>query len=275
MAVGLQLLTVAAASGNSTAILAPASPKASPKLDAAARFSLALTGFELSGAKGNSDFQTAILASCDPKTASGGCAPVPVFYFTNRKATALADGEETYDNLIDPDLKMKAGISLAYAPVQAVSAAGTPKASWWQIFIQGIQNIPQAKAITYFLSNNTHARDPMTEFDLHNFRDTSAITDFVKAIHDLAIKSGRPKAFIYVHGFANSFDSSVIRMALISQQYNYPGVPIVFDWASANSSLIDIQSVLSGDLKVGYVYDTRMVRSSCDDFQNVLGHPPN
>jgi esterase/lipase superfamily enzyme/TPR repeat protein len=269
-AVGLQLLDAAAARGNSTAILALASPKASPQLDSLSRFSRALTGLELSGGEGKSDFQTAILASCDPKTASGGCAPVPVFYFTNRRATALGNGEEIYDNRIDPDTKMKAGVSRAYAPIQAVSVAGPPQLSWWQIFVQEAQSIPGVKAVKEFISSDTHALDPNKQFELHNIRVTSTITEFLKSIHEIGIKSGRPKAFVYVHGFANSFDSAAIRMALISQQYNYPGVPIVFDWASANSALVDTQSFVSGDLKVGYLYDLRMVKRSCSDFQEVL-----
>jgi esterase/lipase superfamily enzyme len=195
-----------------------------------------------------------------------------VFYFTNRKATALANGEEIYDNRIDPDLKMKAGVSVAYAPVKAVSVAGPPQLSWWQIFRQGVQNIPGVKAAKDFISSDAHAQDPNEQFDLHNFRDTSTMTEFLKSIHELGVKSGRHKAFVYVHGFANSFDSAVIRMALISQQYNYPGVPIVFDWASANTALVDMQSFVSGDLKFGYLYDLRMVKRSCSDFQAVLAN---
>jgi esterase/lipase superfamily enzyme len=55
-------------------------------------------------------------------------------------------------------------------------------------------------------------------------------------------------------------------MALLSQQYNFPGLPVVLSWASANTPLAD----LSNGQGLGYINDSRVIRRSCDSFQRTL-----
>lgn len=198
--------------------------------------------------------------------------PVPVFYFTNRKAKPMPDGEVSYENLIATDGAMSHGLSLAYAPTLTPAAGGPPLSNWWDIAERAVGNVPALAHLWELIHHNDDQarQQPNRQFELHNRPDTEDLPTFVKSLHAFAANSNRPKVLVFVHGFANSFEGAVDRMALLSQQYNFPGVPVVFSWASANTQLVDLNAVLSGDIMIGYVNDLRMVKRSCDVFQQML-----
>jgi esterase/lipase superfamily enzyme len=113
---------------------------------------------------------------------------------------------------------------------------------------------------------NLARQQPNTKFELHNRSDATDAKTFIHELHSFAVKWNQRTAFVYVHGFANSFDAAVNRMALLSKQYNFPGVPVVLSWASANNPMVDFTTG-----QVCYINDSRMIRKSCEYFQQILG----
>jgi TPR repeat protein len=261
---GKQLLETAAGEGDYNALIELASTNSTPDLDPVSRFSSGLTGYELSGGSAKAEFDSIKLAACAPTSSQERCAPTPVFYFTNRKADKLPDGEEQYENLMASDGLMSKGVSMAYAP----ELTSTSPTLWYQVASAAAEHLPVIGHLFGLLreGESSSREQPNEKFELHNrpyLDDTKA---FVDELHAFAINSGHTKVFVYVHGFANSFDSAVDRMALLSNQYNFPGIPIVLSWASANTPFIDT----GGDGAIGYVNDSRVIRESCGSFQQVL-----
>ena len=62
--------------------------------------------------------------------------------------------------------------------------------------------------------------------------DHAAWTAALKA--DLA-SSGRSAAFVYIHGYNNTFDSAAMRAAQMAYDLQFPGVPMMYSWGSAGN----------------------------------------
>jgi esterase/lipase superfamily enzyme len=74
-----------------------------------------------------------------------------------------------------------------------------------------------------------------------------------------SIKSAGPSsALIFVHGFNNSFDDALFKVAQITYDSQYAGVPIAFSWPS------------KGDGILGYDYDRDSASYSLGAFQQLL-----
>jgi hypothetical protein len=133
---GKQLLETAAGEGDYNALMA--STNSTPDLDPVSRFSSGLTGYELSGGSAKAEFDSIKLAACAPTSSQERCAPTPVFYFTNRKADKLPDGEEQYENLMASDGLTSKGVSMAYAP----ELTSTSPTLWYQVASAAAEHLP-------------------------------------------------------------------------------------------------------------------------------------
>ena len=82
---------------------------------------------------------------------------------------------------------------------------------------------------------------------------------FTAWITDIARKTGRKKALVFVHGFNNRFDDAVYRFAQIAHDAKAPGIPILFTWPSR------------GKLKLrSYTYDRESANFSRDALEDLL-----
>jgi esterase/lipase superfamily enzyme len=102
------------------------------------------------------------------------------------------------------------------------------------------------------------APDPATDFlvaDTARFADATAFRRDLRAA--LATAPTRREAIVYVHGFNNSFDESVLRLAQIADDFRMGGVAVNYAWPSAAHPL-------------AYVYDRDSLMIARDGLDELI-----
>lgn len=99
--------------------------------------------------------------------------------------------------------------------------------------------------------------DPRHEVTVTDPVVYDADRDFIDAINaELARRpAGERDILLFVHGFNNSLSDAVLRMTQFVQDSGFPGVPVLFSWASA-------------DRVSGYVYDMNSVLAARGQVEN-------
>ena len=219
-------------------------------------YAFATVASELSGGKYKKIIADVTLSVCAQQLVTS-CEPVPVFYFTNRRK-AINNSSFTFENRLSDNGEISFGLSKVYIPTK--KEANTERKSNFQLAREFAYGALFGKSPD--LPNANPQVIQNEDFNLN-------LIDFIRQIHAVANKQDRKKVFIFVHGFNNSFDDAVRRIAGLSEEYKYPGVPIVLSWASAATSTINTDETL-GFTGIGYNNDLQTVASSCTDFRKVL-----
>jgi esterase/lipase superfamily enzyme len=252
----LQILKVAAKAGEPEAYLT-LSQYAEKTKRPIESFELSMVASEIGGptySKLASDIRFQVCnESVDAK-----CEAVPVFFITNRRVKEKTNGVDLLNELA-PDEQITLGWSQVSIPTQAEFSA--ERKSWQQIAIDTFKK--------FFGSSNDPKRPEPTDVSASNEKLPGELADFLNVVKTTAVDNGRTKAFVYIHGFNNSFDDAARRMALLSEQFKYPGVPIVLSWASAANGTVRL-SPQQGYTGSGYLNDIQTVNQSCRSFRGVL-----
>lgn len=184
------------------------------------------------------------------------CQPAPVFYITNR--AKLTKQPLAFDNRLAPERSLTMGHSLVSIPT--VSAVETERRSIWNIL---------GSYIGLGGANANHNAQPPPPGEVTNFAYDGSLDGFLDAVQQAGIDNGRKKVIMFVHGFANTFEDAARRMAILSENEKYPGIPIVLSWASAGDASFRFGSG-GGYSGLGYSNDLLTVGESCRGFKEVL-----
>jgi esterase/lipase superfamily enzyme len=255
---GLSLLKEAALDGEPYAYLASANVVREITGDNLGAFQLAAAADEIGGGTYAEEANRIKLAICN-ETVDVNCEPVPVFYVTNRLPSTDPNGVR-FENRVDTSGAMHYGVAyvtLPLRPAQSIERKG---------YLAAIKD-------TFARLNpfRSHA-PPSPNADgaaVHAEAIDGGLDEFLELTRSVGENNSRPKAMIFVHGFNNTFNAAATRMAILSEQFKYPGVPIILDWASAGEPLVRIAGT-EGLTGLGYQNDEQTVIDSCPDFRAVL-----
>jgi esterase/lipase superfamily enzyme len=253
----LSALRRSAARGQPEALITLASiAEASGDLDNA--YAYATSASELGGQEYSASAQRIRLSVC-AELVDPICEPVPVFYITNRQVTPDAPRVE-FGNRLARDGELSMGHSLVSIPTAQVARAD--QRSLWEILraylLRGTERPESTAPETTAQGNQINSQLFDGELDA-----------FLASVKEAGAENERDRAIIFIHGFANTFDDAVRRIALISESSKYPGIPIVLSLASAGQSGVNLSSA-SGYTGPGYTNDMLTIGQSCGDFQQVL-----
>jgi esterase/lipase superfamily enzyme len=105
---------------------------------------------------------------------------------------------------------------------------------------RSIGSIPLPKEFTLFkLRIYKEAEDPDKHFTIQEC-EAMEVVEWKNAIYAFGMR----EAFVFVHGFNNSFRESLLRCAQVIWDIRYTGIPVLFSWASKGEGVTD------------YLYDT-------------------
>jgi esterase/lipase superfamily enzyme len=226
--------------------------------DGASAFTLATTAAEIGGPAYSSAADTVRLRSC-AEMLDASCEPVPVFFVTNREVQEEG-ASVRFANRLSPTRRLSFGLSLVSVPTaQLVEVA---EKSTREIIFDYLA----APFRQWFSSAQ---RPNVGDAEVSTSLFDSALDEFIDQVHEAAEANDRKKIVVYVHGFANTFDDAARRLALFSEQFKYPGMPLLLSWASAGEPLLRVDGS-GGYTGLGYLNDLQTVGSSCTDFQLVL-----
>lgn len=121
----------------------------------------------------------------------------------------------------------------------------------------------------------TQVPNPNTEFAILNPKNIPTSQEFVTDINRSLEKhpSSERDVLIFVHGYNTDLTSAILRTAQFAHDVNYPGVPVLFSWASSGRTfdyVYDLNSALHARdalLRTGEV----LSQTNADGF-NVLAH---
>lgn len=177
---------------------------------------------------------------------------VTVMWGTNRESAANANGETAAAPVDNTDLpkftaKRAGYLTTGYAKITV------PKKN------RAVGEIPLASE--YTLLNHVlykEDEDPREHFTVGEGRTLTRV-EFVARGNAIATRSRNyaGHAFVYVHGFWNSFEDSLYRSAQLAYDMGFDGVPYTFAWPS------------KGTL-AGYLYDRDSVDASQQQFLEFL-----
>lgn len=77
--------------------------------------------------------------------------------------------------------------------------------------------------------------DPETDFLVKSRKNYPGGDVFSAELSREIAQTTDREAVIYIHGFNNTFDEGVLRIAQISQDFDVPGVPLHYSWPSAGN----------------------------------------
>ncbi|MBW6425541.1 transporter substrate-binding protein [Rhizobium sp. XQZ8] len=140
---------------------------------------------------------------------------------------AVDQNKRTVDLMIATTRKVEkaANASLNFAPVRSDLTFGAARVS-----VPAGHSFGQVDRRSW-LQVFTFKSVSETEFQIQEEKELSR-EEFTSAI-----KTANPEdALVYVHGFRNTFDDSVFRLAQIVWDTKYQGVPIVFSWPSRGTT---------------------------------------
>jgi len=133
-----------------------------------------------------------------------------VFFATNRKSTKNRDPEHMFSG--QPITRKIVKYGLAYVNLPEVRKRGTiPRPLFGLRSLRTDRKHMFVKRLKMFDSRDLF----MTNIGSHN----------------------RVPLMLYVHGFNNTFGESVIRAAQVVEDFQFPGLPVVFSWPSNGSAL--------------------------------------
>lgn len=220
-------------------------------------YAYATSAAELGGQEYSASAQRIRLSVC-AESVDPVCEPIPVFYITNRQVKLGEQGVE-FGNRLATNGDLSMGHSLVSIPTAQVAPAD--QRSLWEILRDYIINL----GLPSSPSSETTVQDDEVFSTIYD----GPVDGFLNEVKKSANKNQREKVIIFIHGFANTFDDSVRRIALISEASKYPGIPIVLSWASAGQSGVNF-SPANGYTGPGYTNDLLTVGQSCGAFQQVL-----
>lgn len=247
------LVTRAAKGGEPTALITLAS-LAKDDGDSRRAYDYATAAAEIGGSAYSARAREIQLAVC-AKGVDVKCEPIPVFYITNRGVTPNQLVTQ-YENRLGTKLSM--GHSLVSIPTD-----GTVKVqekSWLEL-------ISDLASTVY--KSPERSIPSLADGDIVNARFDGPVAEFLKIVKEVGERNGRKKVVVFIHGFANTFDDAIRRLALVSEGAKYPGIPLVLSWASAGEPIVRLSSA-DGYSGLGYLNDGRTADQSCADFQQVL-----
>lgn len=250
------LVREAAGSGEPSAFLTLAS-LSMEQGDRANAYSLATTASELGGQPYSGAADAIRLRSC-AELIDMSCEPVPVFYVTNREALVQGTAVQ-FANRLAVERKLSFGLSLVSVPTSP--QVDVAEKSTREILLDYL-TVPLRR---WFPADPPDVQEAEVSSSLSN----STFEEFVSRLAQTAEANDRDKVIVYVHGFANTFDDAARRLALFSEQFKYPGIPVLLSWASAGEPFIRTDES-GGYTGVGYLNDLQSVGSSCAEFQVVL-----
>ncbi|MDF0601293.1 alpha/beta fold hydrolase [Psychromarinibacter sp. C21-152] len=99
--------------------------------------------------------------------------------------------------------------------------------------------------------------DPETQFLAKGRHIYPKSADFRTAVRGALREEEVREAIVYVHGFNNTFDEGVLRIAQLAQDFGIRGVPVHYSWPSAGSVF-------------GYAYDRDSVLFSRDGMDQLI-----
>lgn len=99
--------------------------------------------------------------------------------------------------------------------------------------------------------------DPETQFLAKGAKIYPTDDNFRGAVRNALNERNVREAIIYVHGFNNTFDEGVLRIAQLSEDFGIQGVPVHYSWPSAGSVF-------------GYAYDRDSVLFSRDGLDKLI-----
>jgi esterase/lipase superfamily enzyme/TPR repeat protein len=249
----LQVLFRAAEAGQPEALMALASQEVLP-LDSARRFEYASLAREIGGPQYDEPASKEMFSVCN-ENVDPSCEPVPVYFITNREEAEDKDNV-TFLNRLASEGKLTFGVSAVTIPTS--KSVNTARKSIWQSFRDSI------------LPSSPRSPPDTGAFLVTNTIVSGGLEGIISEAHKAAMNNGISKAFVYIHGFNNTFDDAVSRMAQLSEQAKYPGVPIVLSWASAGSTVARF-SPKGGYSGIGYNNDLLTADTSCAHFRTALG----
>ena len=136
---------------------------------------------------------------------------IEVFYATDReqKATSEKDGLVTFLNVLPDPAELRYGICSVTVPHKhKLGKIETP--SIWTL------KISRAKHFTL------SACSPRTK------------SEFFKQFSERISKSEGQSCFVFIHGYNVCFEDAAMRTAQLAKDLKFPGVPILYSWASAH-----------------------------------------
>ena len=120
--------------------------------------------------------------------------------------------------------------------------------------------------------------DPRTEFAVVDPVVYSTDASFISEVNrELAARpAGQRKLLLFVHGYNNTTSDALLRLAQFVEDTGYPGVPVLFTWASAASArryVYDLNSALVARVKLKEMTDilARTEAESGDIFAHSMG----
>lgn len=143
----------------------------------------------------------------DGGAASHGIRIVPVFYVTDRAATAEAGPVNLFSAGRGP---LQFGqVEVTIPPGQRRGVVETP--TWWKF---------------------EFSADPAKHLGLRSVERFPDDAAFVGALAHRFEETGRRAALVFVHGYNVSFDAAVLRTAQIAFDLRFRGAPILYSWPS-------------------------------------------
>ena len=144
-------------------------------------------------------------------------AVVKVFYATNRNQATSPSGSLTYQG------ELREGSDLAL---------GVARVSVPRDHRMGELEGPSILRLEF-------GQDPERHIVVRDIQPESA-QRFMESVRAAASRTARKEAFVFVHGFATSFEDAVRRTAQIAYDLGFEGAPILYSWPSqAKIGLLD------------------------------------
>lgn len=178
------------------------------------------------------------------------CAPVPVLFITNRAFAVQANGTVTFGNAPDPQGRISYGVSTVRAYLSL------PQRQARQTLIEGglgwlggLANCanPFVPSITCkaIAGSDMDRMAPVSELRRETGKDFFA---WAQSLAPVQPGAGGQNVFLYVHGFATTFDSAVRQAASAAETSAFPGVPVLLSWVSHDGPFPDPRTRYMTDL---------------------------
>lgn len=248
------LVNEAAARGQPDALLNLANI-AKDARDFRSAYEYAASASELGGEKYSERAKKIQLSVC-AEMVDDVCQPVPVFYITNR--AKLAQQPLAFDNRLAPERSLTMGLSMVSIPT--MRSVETERSSFWKIV---------ASYVGLGSAGASHNAQPPATGEVTNYAYDGTLDSFLDSVQQAGVANSRKNVIVFIHGFANTFEDAMRRMAILSENEKFPGIPIVLSWASAGDASIRLDSG-GGYTGLGYNNDLLTVGESCRGFKEVL-----
>jgi esterase/lipase superfamily enzyme len=202
---------------------------------------------------------------------------VDVLFVTDRKPRGEKDGSFQYGYLRSPSVAwgsavVEIGRNVTWEDLVAASRTATRKAGLPMRVVSITEHgrFPETPAPVVIEGNE------MRETDAYVAAKQTAVDEFQNELRRRLALSPRNEAFVYIHGYKNSFEDAAIRTAELWHFLGREGVPIVYSWPAGHPGLIRgyTRDRESGEYTIFHLKEFLRALSACPevDFIDIIAH---